>query len=243
MNDARPQFTFNGTSGTAPYTFEYTRNGTAMTVSGTSHLERVNTNLVENIQYRLTGISDANGCRQSATGSFDVEVAPIPVVDAGPPQFMMAGNPVQLKGSTDQPGATIQWSPAMYLTGPNNNLQPFVNPPNTTTFELKVTSTKGCTDFKNVLVTVLFQPEIPNTFTPNNDGYNDKWEIENLASYPNALVEVYNTAGQVVFKSTGFYTPWDGTRNGMKLPVGTYYYVIHTRFNNVKKSGFITLLR
>jgi len=108
---------------------------------------------------------------------------------------------------------------------------------------LNVTSDKGCENTDDVLVTVLLRPEIPNTFTPNGDGANDRWEIPNLSSYPSAIVEVYNTAGQPVFRSTGFYTPWDGTRNGRPLPVGTYYYVINTNFNNEKRSGFITLLR
>ena len=242
-DDARPQFTFNGTSGTSPYTFEYTRNGTAMTASGVSHLERVSTNIAENIQYRLTGISDANGCRQTATGSVDIEVAPIPVVNAGAPVWIMSGQDALLNASaSNATGLTYQWSPPMFVDNPNK-LQPLARPLSTTTFTLTAISDKGCSNSSSVLVTVLFQPEIPNTFTPNGDGANDRWEIKNLESYPNAVVEVYNTAGQVVFKSTGFYSPWDGTRNGMKLPVGTYYYVIHTRFNNVKRTGFITLLR
>jgi gliding motility-associated-like protein len=242
-DDARPEFTFNGTSGTSPYTFEYTRNGIPMTTSGISHLERVGTNIPELIQYRLTGISDANGCRQTASGSFDVEVAPIPVVNAGPPVWIMSGQDALLNASASNAnGMTYLWSPPMFVDNPTK-LQPLARPLSTTTFTLTAISDKGCSNSSSVLVTVLFQPEIPNTFTPNGDGANDRWEIKNLESYPNAVVEVYNTAGQVVFKSTGFYSPWDGTKNGMKLPVGTYYYVIHTRFNNVKKTGYITLLR
>jgi gliding motility-associated-like protein len=242
-DDAKPQFSFNGTSGTAPYTFEYTRNGSALTASGVTHLEKVNTNIAENIQYRLIGISDANGCRQTATGSVDVEVAPIPVVNAGPNIWIMSGQDALLNANASNAmGMTYQWSPPMFVDDPTK-LQPLARPLSTTTFTIKATSNKGCSNSSSVLVTVLFQPEIPNTFTPNNDGANDRWEIKNLESYPNAVVEVYNTAGQVVFKNTGFYTPWDGTRNGRQLPIGTYYYVIHTRFNNVKRSGFITLLR
>jgi gliding motility-associated-like protein len=155
----------------------------------------------------------------------------------------MSGQDALLNASaSNASGLTFQWSPPMFVDNPAK-LQPLARPLSTTTFTLTAVSDKGCSNSSSVLVTVLFQPEIPNTFTPNGDGANDRWEIKNLESYPNAVVEVYNTAGQLVFKNTGFYTPWDGTRNGTKLPVGTYYYVIHTRFNNVKRSGYITLLR
>ena len=35
---------------------------------------------------------------------------------------------------------------------------------------------------------------------------------------------IYNRYGSVVFESTGYTTPWDGTFKGEKLPMGTYYF-------------------
>ena len=68
---------------------------------------------------------------------------------------------------------------------------------------------------------------VPNAFSPNNDGTNDTWEIEGLDSYDQASVQVYNRWGQLVYNRSGEYTPWDGTnKQGKDLPVGTYYYVI-----------------
>ncbi|HLO58223.1 MAG TPA: gliding motility-associated C-terminal domain-containing protein [Bacteroidales bacterium] len=65
-----------------------------------------------------------------------------------------------------------------------------------------------------------------NAFTPNDDGKNDVWDIENVASFPDIVVKIFNIWGKEVFNSKGYDTPWDGTYNGNDLPSGTYYYVI-----------------
>jgi gliding motility-associated-like protein len=82
---------------------------------------------------------------------------------------------------------------------------------------------------------------IPNTFTPNGDGVNDKWLITGLDSDPKSKMNVFNRYGAVVFSSVGYAKPWDGTMNGKELPVGVYYYTIY--FDGKKYSGNITLLR
>jgi gliding motility-associated-like protein len=65
-----------------------------------------------------------------------------------------------------------------------------------------------------------------NAFSPNDDGKNDVWNIENVASFPDIVVKIFNIWGKEVFDSKGYGTPWDGTYNGNDLPSGTYYYVI-----------------
>lgn len=238
-----PLLTFSGNGSIGPYTFEYTRNGLALNATGTTYVERVNTSIAEQIRYTLTGVTDANGCRQTASGNVDIEVAAIPEVNAGPNLWIMSGQQTVLKATASNAnGLTYQWSPAIYVDDPAI-LQPIARPVSTTRFTITATSNKGCSNSASMQVTVLFQPEIPNTFTPNADGFNDRWEIRNLDSYPNALVEVYNPAGQLVYRNSGVYQPWDGTRNGSPLPAGTYYYVIHTRFGEEKRAGYITILR
>ncbi len=68
--------------------------------------------------------------------------------------------------------------------------------------------------------------EIPNAFTPNNDGLNDTWAIEGLEAYPNCSIEILNRYGSPVYKSEGYPEPWNGTRNGKEMPIATYYYII-----------------
>jgi gliding motility-associated-like protein len=65
-------------------------------------------------------------------------------------------------------------------------------------------------------------------FTPNNDGFNDFWEIPELDSYGKCEVKVYNRWGKLVFSSTDYQNEWDGTSNGVNLPSAAYYFIIKT---------------
>ncbi len=65
--------------------------------------------------------------------------------------------------------------------------------------------------------------------TPNGDGINDRWYIENIERYPDAQIRVYNRWGVEVFHQAGNYrNNWDATykNNTKKLPSAPYYYQI-----------------
>ena len=83
-----------------------------------------------------------------------------------------------------------------------------------------------------------------NTFTPNGDQFNDTWVIDNMYLYPNASVQVFNKWGNLVFKSEGLYTPWDGTYNNNPLPSEVYYYIIELNDPATSKlTGTLTIIR
>ena len=83
-----------------------------------------------------------------------------------------------------------------------------------------------------------------NTFTPNGDQFNDTWVIDNMYLYPNALVQVFNKWGNLVFKSEGLYTPWDGTYHNNPLPSEVYYYIIELNDPATSKlTGTLTIIR
>lgn len=73
-----------------------------------------------------------------------------------------------------------------------------------------------------------FDPVIPTVITPGNlDGKNDVFEIDFLNTvYPECHVLIFNRWGSVVFESTGYEDPWNGTHEGKPLPMGTYFYRI-----------------
>ncbi|MBC7400438.1 MAG: gliding motility-associated C-terminal domain-containing protein [Mucilaginibacter sp.] len=94
------------------------------------------------------------------------------------------------------------------------------------------------------IVPVIQPITVPNAFTPNNDGINDTWEIQYLASsYPNCTVEVFNRDSKRVYFSNGYTVAWNGKYNGANLPFGTYYYVINTHSNLKLLSGYLTIIR
>jgi gliding motility-associated-like protein len=78
----------------------------------------------------------------------------------------------------------------------------------------------------SVLVYVYPEIKIPNGFSPNGDGVNDTWIIDNIEQFPDNEVEIYNRWGELLFRSVGYKTPFDGKYKGKDLPVGTYYYVL-----------------
>ncbi len=82
-------------------------------------------------------------------------------------------------------------------------------------------------------------------FTPNNDGENDTWYIENADVYPNCKVTVYDRLGRVVYQSQGYDNAagWDGTYNGNPLPSTDYWYVINLPESDTQLLGHFTLIR
>jgi gliding motility-associated-like protein len=84
---------------------------------------------------------------------------------------------------------------------------------------------------------------IANTFTPNGDGINDYWKINNIENYPQALVQVFSRDGFKVFESRGYQVPFDGTYKGQKLPSGVYYFIINLNANCSLLSGSLSIIR
>lgn len=85
---------------------------------------------------------------------------------------------------------------------------------------------------------------IPNTFTPNNDGTNDTWQIPFLERYPNADVEIFDRTGKILFtQKNGYNTEWNALFNGMKLAEGTYYYRIRINESLKPIMGYISVVR
>ena len=87
--------------------------------------------------------------------------------------------------------------------------------------------------------------DIPNTFTPNGDDYNDTWTIVNINLYPDYELHVFNKWGNEVYNSKEFnQEEWDGTRSGNPLPSDVYYYIL--KLNNAddtQHNGTVTILR
>jgi gliding motility-associated-like protein len=85
---------------------------------------------------------------------------------------------------------------------------------------------------------------IPNAFTPNADGVNDTWIIEQIDIYPEVKIEIYNRWGELIYYAPkGYSKPWDGTFNGRELPIDSYYYVIDLNNGRDAISGDITIIR
>ncbi len=83
---------------------------------------------------------------------------------------------------------------------------------------------------------------IMNLFTPNGDGYNDLWIVNDPNIIPPFKVNVYNRSGNQVYSSNNYQNTWDGQYNENPLPQATYYYIIEDAAEIIFK-GAITIIR
>jgi gliding motility-associated-like protein len=110
-----------------------------------------------------------------------------------------------------------------------------------------ITDLNGCAIPVSVTVGVVGTEDcihIPQILTPNNDGYNDTWRIENIDLFPNAEVVVFSRWGKKVYESRNVSAnPWDGRLNGKLLPTDSYHYILDLHNGSVPKSGVISIIK
>ena len=89
-------------------------------------------------------------------------------------------------------------------------------------------------------------PYVPQVFTPNNDGYNDWFNIQGLYDiFENHQLLIYNRWGTLIFEGDNNLR-WEGranrglTNQGDLVPVGTYFYVLHLNDTDYKPlTGYV----
>lgn len=169
-------------------------------------------------------------------------VKAIPAINAGPDVKILAGGTIQLHATATGDKLTYKWLP---VTGLSNSTipDPFVTLSQDLTYTVTVTNGDGCSVSDDIQITTLEAPVIPNTFTPNHDGVNDKWDIKYLDTYPSCTVDIFNRNGQKVFSSVGYKVAWDGQSSNGDLPFGVYYYIIDFKNGRKATSGYVTIVR
>ncbi len=88
----------------------------------------------------------------------------------------------------------------------------------------------------------IFVLDYPKFFTPNNDGYNDIWEMNNNDSLIDSKIKIYNRYGQLVYEFSGDKSGWDGKFNSSDLPSEDYWFVL-TKANGKITKGHFALKR
>lgn len=84
----------------------------------------------------------------------------------------------------------------------------------------------------NIIVSPSDQPCKVKVFTyisPNNDGQNDYFYIENIEEYPDNLVQIFNRWGQLIAEIKNYdnqENAWGSKKYPITVPGGTYYYLI-----------------
>lgn len=196
-------------------------------------------------QYRLFATEEAN------VGSTSCGIFSVPIVvnvidsakaDAGKDKKILVGQSVELNGTATGNGQlTYAWNPPDYLDDPTK-LNPIATPPTDITYTLTVTSDCNKTT-EEVFIKVYPKIEIPNAFSPNDDGINDTWSFIGASAFSNPQLKIFNRNGQIIYESKGTFKPWDGKFNGKDLPPATYYYTLYLNEDFKIYSGWVLLTR
>jgi gliding motility-associated-like protein len=116
---------------------------------------------------------------------------------------------------------------------------------------VEVTDDKGCRASDTLILEVcdvyLLFKNIPNTITPGDkNGQNDVWIIPNIELFPDAVLEIFDRWGRLIFRTNDvFNNPWNGeSMQGKELPMDAYYYVLDPKVAHSEPlSGYVNVIR
>jgi gliding motility-associated-like protein len=138
-------------------------------------------------------------------------------------------------------GVSYTWATSTGVIPGQNESRLTVNPVVTTTYIVTIANASGCSVEERITVNVTgSKPN--NIITPNGDGKNDTWVIEDLGSFRKKDVKVFDKTGRVVFRQLNYNNDWDGSSGGRPLNEDTYYYIIDYG-SGYFKNGFVDIVR
>jgi len=185
-------------------------------------------------------VTDEYGCAWE--DEMYLEVKPKPYVNLGQDTSLCGEQSLYLNAGND--GVNYEWS-----TGDvSQEIQIFQGQQR---ISVDVEDIYGCTNSDTVYIRNCdpntYFSDIMTAITPSNqDGRNDYWIIEKLQAYPDAVVDIYDRWGRLVWRSEpGYPTPWDGRNlNGREVPMGSYQFIILLNFGDDERvNGAVTVIR
>ncbi|MEN0004288.1 MAG: gliding motility-associated C-terminal domain-containing protein [Bacteroidota bacterium] len=124
-------------------------------------------------------------------------------------------------------GAIWTWTPAAGLSCLNCQ-NPELLPLESGTYRVLITDEQGCTDEASIsiLVDKTKVAYIPNAFSPNNDGFNDRFEVYAAPSVLEVRdVKIFDRWGSLVYEAAN-NDGWNGMIGSQQAPIGVYVYMI-----------------
>ncbi|WP_420321312.1 T9SS type B sorting domain-containing protein [Flagellimonas sp.] len=101
---------------------------------------------------------------------------------------------------------------------------------------IRVVDNNGCETFETMVLEFL-DIEIPDFFTPNNDGQNDLWSPRNIEGFPKIETIIFDRYGREIRIMGALDAGWDGHYEGSPLPSGDYWYIV--RLNDESEREFV----
>ncbi|MCB0638463.1 MAG: gliding motility-associated C-terminal domain-containing protein [Lewinella sp.] len=198
------------------------------------------------------GLTDYFGCTWA--GQATLATPPPFTIELGPDHQPLLGETVTLTPSGSLPVSTYNWEPAGLIDCMTNCATVTFTPLQSVQLMLTAVSEFGCvaTDSVAIEVDVTAAVYLPNIFSPNDDGVNDRFlplgvspAIEEVEAF-----QVFDRWGTLLHEEKGIpfagFRGWDGKVAGEPAPTGTYVYLLELRLIDGQRqtlSGGVTLLR
>ena len=191
-----------------------------------------------------------SGLCNPVTDLVTVTVDDIPSVDAGEKQYIIKGSNTTIEATSPNNIQTYQWSPTQDVdcaTCPSTQ----VTPPQNTFYTVNVTDINGCKTLDSVEIVVFEECNgdiiaVPNSFTPNGDGKNDRLFVRGKLLSQMKLFRIFDRWGAMMYESNNINEGWDGTYRGKEAVPDVYVYYVEVVCINGEttiKKGDVTLIR
>ena len=118
-----------------------------------------------------------------------------------------------------------QWQASNLFEGLENKVQ----------YHFSARQINGCSSEGTATATGL---SFPTFFTPNQDGFNDVWNIESLEDQGNAVIHIFDRYGKLIKEIYPSAIGWDGLYDGKPLPSSDYWF--NVRFTDPRTGDTIT---
>jgi len=184
-------------------------------------------------------VRTAEGC--------DVEAKTVVIMFPGAPLVITADKTTFVRGESLQLQASgavsYRWSPTEGLSDPRIP-NPIAKPARTTVYIVTAQDANGCQSTAEVIIAeddwLNVMPQ--KILSPNGDGTNELWKIDNIELYPDCTVAIYDRQGHKIYEAQPYQNDWNATYKGKELIEGAYYYLIQCN-NGTSRKGTITVIR
>lgn len=210
-----------------------------------SNSATTNSTVVHNGGPYTVDISYSNGCSTSDSVFVSMYNAPTAAFGENPSGSSAPGTVVSFSdlSSIAAPGIITNWywnfGDSLTSISTLQNPTHVYSHDGTYMVTLAVQSNNGCWDTVRIAYTVESDIQVPNIFTPNNDGVNDFLAFKNLEYFPGCTLTVYNRWGNKIYSVANYANNWDGDKH----PDGTYYFILEGPKLKETKYGFVQLSR
>jgi len=194
----------------------------------------------ETTTYYVIG-TDQNGCKNEA--EVEIVVHKFPNVRAEiSEEKVLQGESVVMTPITNSSDIVLEELPSGTILYEGETAPVYLVPDSSSNY-LLTGLLNNCPDTANLSVNVIDLIKVPSMITPNGDGLNDVWIIENIDDYPDVEISVFNRWGNTVFHQYGYENTFEGKIDGDDLPSSVYYYVIKLNFRDFIYKGSLTIMR